>query len=121
MTPRATRLLMRRAVSGVDEVPGVDGGGAVGFLPGEEVDFSGVLELAPHAVVDAGLVPRGEDFAAIQALSVTPEARFFSELFHTDPMKIGSGPERPSRSEAFKNGEKNSRGASSLGVGADSR
>lgn len=42
----------------VDEVAGTDGGGTVEFLPGEEVDSSGVLDVAPHAVVDADLVPR---------------------------------------------------------------
>ncbi len=52
-------------VGGIDQVRGADGGGAVGFFPGDKIDACGVLEVAPHAIVDAGLVPDVEDFAAL--------------------------------------------------------
>ena len=51
-------------VAGIDEVYRADGGRAVGLFHGDEVNACAVLEAAPLPVVDAGLVPSVEDFAA---------------------------------------------------------
>lgn len=46
----------------VDEVARADFRRAVGFPDGDEIDSAVVLEAVPEMVVDAGLVPRINDF-----------------------------------------------------------
>jgi hypothetical protein len=49
-------------ICGVDEVARADFRRAVRFLNGDEIDPVVVLEAVPEMVVDAGLVPRIDDF-----------------------------------------------------------
>ena len=52
-------------ICGVYEVARADFRRAVGFLDGDEIDPVVVLEAMPEMVVDAGLVPRINDFPAL--------------------------------------------------------
>ena len=51
-------------VGGVDAVGRANTGHAVSFFPSDKINTSGMLEAAPHAVVETGLVPYVENFAA---------------------------------------------------------